>query len=82
MLYNLLNCLHEMKLDAVVSEYSEFRGIVTVITRSFADESFLSGFNLWNESSGIEYSTVKVNSGVFIIYLKNNNGVQITDLTR
>lgn len=48
----------------------------------YNEESFLKEFNRWNENHGLIFSVAKLKDGVFVVYFTNNNGVQITDLTK
>lgn len=79
-MYNLSVWLHELELDSTVWAYNEFEKVITVIS-TMSGESYVVGeFNRWNESNGIQYSIVRIKHDVFIIYPKNNNGVQVSDL--
>jgi hypothetical protein len=71
-------------LHVFLKDYShnDFNGIVTVFLSALFADSFLSSFNKWNESNGIEYSIVRVKPEAWIIYPKNNNGVLISDLLK
>lgn len=74
-MYNLLVFLKDYS-------HAEFNGIATVLLSAVYADSFLSSFNKWNESNGIEYSIVRVKPDAWIIYPKNNNGVLISDLLK
>lgn len=66
--------------NPVILAYQELFGVFTCSTYASKDsEVFMNSFNHWNETHGIIFSVVKINSCTFVVY--SSNGVKITDLT-